>query len=286
MYYEKIAFAIGVCVLAATVSGAQHRDWNTEVREAIQHVFTGDKSLDVDNINGFIHVVGDGGTTIRVEGEKIIRAADRQEADRAKREVVLDMNEKEGVAQLYVNGPFRDNGHSSQDHGFHEHGDREYEVTYNFTIRVPRDTGLQLRSVNGEVKTDQTNGKFDVRGVNGGVTMTSIGGSGKVNTVNGPMIVAFRDNPKAPSSFHTVNGRIEATFPPSLSADLSFKTVNGATYTDFDVTALASPSGTAERKDGRFVYKSNRLSSVRVGSGGPELSFETVNGAIRIQKAH
>lgn len=286
MYYEKIAIAIGVSVLAATISSAAHRDWTTEAREAVHHVFNSDKSLDVDNINGLIQVIGDSGTTIRVEGEKIIRAADQRELDRAKREVTLDINEKDGIAQLYVNGPFRDNGHSSQDHGFHEHGDREYEVTYNFTIHVPRDTGLQLRSVNGAVQTEQTNGKFDVHGVNGGVTMTSLAGSGKVNTVNGPMVVSFRENPKAPSSFHTVNGRIDATFPPNLAADLSFKTVNGGTYTDFDVTALASPAGTAERKDGRFIYKSNRLSSVRVGSGGPELSFETVNGGIRIQKAH
>ena len=163
MYYEKIALAIGVCVLAATVSAAR-RDWNTEAREPVHHVFNADNALDVDNINGLIEIIGDTGNTIRVEGEKIIRAVDQKEVDRAKREVTLDINEKDGVAQLYVNGPFRDNGHSSQDHGFHEHGDREYEVTYNFTIHVPRSTGLQLRTVNGPVKTAQTDGKFDVRG--------------------------------------------------------------------------------------------------------------------------
>jgi DUF4097 and DUF4098 domain-containing protein YvlB len=286
MYYEKIAIAIGVCALAAAVSGASHRNWNTEAREAVNHVFTGDKALNVDNINGLIQIVGDEGTTIRVEGEKIIRAADQKEVDRAKREVVLDINEKDGVAQLYVNGPFRENSHASENHGFHENGDREYEVTYNFTIHVPRETGLELRSVNGEVKTEQTSGKFDIHGVNGGVTMTSIAGSGSVRTVNGPMVVSFRENPKVASSFNTVNGRINATFPANLSADLRFKTVNGATYTDFDVTALASPAGAAERKNGKFVYRADRNTSVRAGSGGPELSFETVNGQIQIQKAH
>src|SRR5271154_413456 len=99
MYYEKIAIAIGVCVLAATVSGAaSHRDWNTEAREAIHHVFSGDQSLDVDNVNGLIEVIGDGGNTIRVEGEKVIRAIDQKEVERAKREVTLDINEKDGVA--------------------------------------------------------------------------------------------------------------------------------------------------------------------------------------------
>ena len=42
-----------------------------------------------------------------------------------------------------------------------------YEVTYNFNIHVPRDTELRLRNVNGEIKTEQTGGKFDISGVNG-----------------------------------------------------------------------------------------------------------------------
>jgi hypothetical protein len=286
MYYEKIAMAIGVCALAAAVSGASHRNWNTEARETFNHVFSGDKSLNVDNINGLIQIIGDSGTTIRVEGEKIIHAADQQQVDRAKREVVLDINEKDGIAQLYVNGPFRGNNHASENHGFHENGDREYEVTYNFTVHLPRETELDLHSVNGDVKTEQTGGRFKVRGVNGGVTMNGAAGSGEVRTVNGPLLVSFRESPKTASSFTTVNGRIDATFPPNLSADLKFKTLNGATYTDFDVTALASPPGTGEMKNGRFVFKKDHTTSVRAGSGGPELSFETVNGEIQIHKAH
>jgi hypothetical protein len=286
MYYEKIAMIIGVCALASAVAGASHRNWNMEAREPVNHVFTGDRVLNVDNTNGTIQIIGDSGTTIRVEGERIIRAAEQEQLDRGKREVVLDINEKDGVAQLYVNGPFRENSHSSENHGFHENGDREYEVVYNFTIHVPRETGLELRTVNGEVKTEQTSGKFDVHGVNGSVTMNSVAGFGAARTVNGPLVVSFRENPKAASSFTTVNGRIDATFPASLSADLNFKTVNGATYTDFDVTALASPAGAGEMKNGRFVYRKNRTTGVRAGSGGPELSFETVNGQIRIQKAH
>ena len=157
-------------------------------------------------------------------------------------------------------------------------------MTYNFDIHIPRDTELRLRSVNGEIKTEQTGGKFDVSGVNGPVNMTAAAGSGSVRTVNGRLTVSFRENPKASVDFKTVNGAIEAAFPPSLSADLRLKTLNGQVYTDFDTTALAQPAGTAERKDGKFIFKPDRHSSVRIGSGGPELKFETVNGEIRIKK--
>jgi hypothetical protein len=285
MFYQKIAIAITACALAGTILDASRRDWKTEAREPIRHTFTNDKSLDVDNVDGTIQVIGDNGNTIRVEGEKVIHAADKQALDRARREVTLDVNEKGGVAQLYVNGPFRNSNHSSEDHGFHLHFDEhDYEVSYNFTIHVPRETELRLRTVNGDVKTEQTSGKFDIHGVNGPVSMTGAAGSGVVKTVNGRLDVSFRENPKAPTEFETVNGAIEASFAPNLSADLRFKTLNGSAYTDFEATALADTAGSAERRNGKFVYKSNRRSSVRIGSGGPELNFQTLNGDIRIRK--
>lgn len=283
MYYEKLAVAITACALVATVLDAS-RNWHSEAREPFHYTFSNDKTLDVDNVDGTIQVVGDTGNTIRVEGERILRAEDQQALDRAKREVNLDVNEKDGTAQLYVNGPFRHNN-SRDDHGFHIHyDDHEYEVTYNFTIHVPRDTGLRLRTVNGDVKTEETRGKFDIHGVNGAVTMTGVAGYGTLQTVNGQTSVSFRENPRQASDFKTVNGAVEAAFPPNFSADLRFKTLNGQAYTDFDTTALASAAPAGERVNGKFVYKFNQSRNVRIGSGGPELSFETVNGDIRIKK--
>jgi len=287
MYYEKIAIAITACALVATVLDASRRNWTAEARERFHCTFSNDKTLDVDNVDGAIRIVGDNGNTIRVEGERIARGEDQQAIDRAKRDVKLDVNEKDGIAQLYVNGPFRNNGHASDDHGFHIHFDEhEYEVEYNFTVHVPRETALRLRTVNGEIKAEETRGKFDIHGVNGSVTMTGIAGSGTLRTVNGRTNVSFRESPKAASDFQTVNGAIEASFPPNLSADLRFKTLNGEAYTDFEATALLPSTAQAagDRTNGRFVYRTNHASSVRIGSGGPELSFETVNGDIRIKK--
>jgi len=286
MYYQKIAVAVIAFALAVTVVDASRRNWNAEAREPFHYTFSNDKTLDVDNVDGTIQVVGDNGNTIRVEGERIARGEDQQALDHAKRDVKLDVNEKDGTAQLYVNGPFRDGNHSSDDHGFHIHYDgHEYEVTYNFTIHVPRETALRLRTVNGDIKTDDTRGKFDIHGVNGSVTMTGIAGYGTLHTVNGRTAVSFRENPRQASDFQTVNGAIEASFPPNFSADLRLKTVNGQAYTDFEATALLPSTAQAgERSNGKFVYKSNHTSSVRIGAGGPELTFETVNGDIRIKK--
>jgi len=60
------------------------------------------------------------------------------------------------------------------------------------------------------------------------------------------------------------------------------KTFNGGLFTDFDVRALPQPVAVAERRDGRFVYRSNQFTLVRAGGGGPELTFETFNGSVRV----
>ncbi len=169
----------GTAVSQLPGARSRHDDYKLEDREPVSHTFTGDKTIDVDLVNGSVNVIGDGGSTIRVEGERVIHAANQEQMARAKKDDVLDMNEKNGVAQLYENGPFRNNNnHSSDDHGFHDNSERQYEVAWNLTVHVPRETALRLRSVNGGVTAQDTSGTFDVRSVNGPLVMTNIAGSG------------------------------------------------------------------------------------------------------------
>jgi hypothetical protein len=281
---HRLCFAI---LAAAFVLGAaSHQDYKVEDREPVHRTFTGDKTLDTDLVNGSVTVIGDSGNTMRVEGERVIHAANQEQVARAKKDDVLDINEKDGVAQLYENGPFRNNNnHSSDDHGFHDTSERQYDVAWNLTVHVPRATALRLRSVNGGVTTQDTDGTFDVRSVNGPLNMTNISGSGAASAVNGPDTISFRENPKADSSFTSVNGKIDVTFQPNLSADFNLKTVNGGMYTDFESTALASPTNSAAAmENGKFVYRMRGESRIRIGAGGPQIRLETVNGSIQIRK--
>jgi DUF4097 and DUF4098 domain-containing protein YvlB len=275
MYYQRIAIAVvSLALVAAAMSGAQ-RNWSEQASERIEHTFGASATLDVDDVIGSIEVVGDGGSNIRVTGERILRASSKENIELGRREVTTEMTEKDGVARIYVNGPFRNHGDGWGSH------DR-YEVTTNLTIHVPHRTGLRLRTVSGTIRAEQTEGSFDVRGVNGDVAMTSINGSGTVRGVNGALKVVFSASPKEPCDFRTVNGAIDATFPANLAADLKLRTINGSAFTDFDGTALTEG---ARQNDSRFVYKPRGRANLVVGGGGPELSFATVNGSITIHKA-
>ena len=73
--------------LALSLNAASWRDYKVEDREPIRHTFSNDKALEVDNVSGSITVIGDAGSTIRVEGEKVIRAAQQLAVPRLMPEV-------------------------------------------------------------------------------------------------------------------------------------------------------------------------------------------------------
>jgi hypothetical protein len=195
----------------------------------------------------------------------------------ARREIRVDMTQEGNTVRLYVDGPFRCRGNCGSN------GDRGYSARFDFDVRVPIETILNLSTVNGgRIDVDNVEGDFSVRNVNGSIRMKGLAGSGAAHTVNGSVAAAFKRNPKEALSMKSVNGEIDVNFQPGLSANLRVKTFNGEAFTDFEATPLPPTAERAEREGTRRVYKRDREARLRVGSGGPEHSFETLNGSIQI----
>ena len=247
----------------------------------------GGRTLDVRNVNGFIHVEGTDDSSVQMSIVKEIRAATRDDLAEAQRDVRLDFRDAAPRVEAAVTDR---RGHVCGE-PWHDDGQRwdrvRYEVRFDFTIRVPRDAALRLCTINGgDIIVNGTRGDFDVDNVNGLIAMNQVAGAGSAHTVNGPVTVTFTANPKLPSSFKSVNGNIDVSFPDGLSADFAMKTFNGGLFTDFDAQPLAGRVAAAgERRNGRFVYRANEFTRVRVGAGGPEIAFETLNGNVRARRA-
>ena len=249
----------------------------------------GGRTLDVRNINGFIHVEGTNDAAVQMSIRKVIRAETRDDLADAQRDVRLDFADNAARVgatvidtQRHVCGePWND---LDRDRDWRR---PHYEVRFDFTIRVPRDATLRLCTINAEdVVVNGTRGDFDVSNVNGLIEMRDVAGSGRAHTVNGPVSVTFTANPKQTSSFKTVNGNVDVSFPAGLAADFAMKTMNGGLFTDFETQPSATTAPAAgERRNGKFVYRANEFTRVRVGSGGPEITFETLNGNVRARRA-
>jgi len=159
-----------------------------------------------------------------------------------------------------------------------------YRVAFDYDIQVPSGTELILKTINqGDIVVKKTSGDYEINGLNGGIEMEEISGSGTVRTLNGPLKVSFSKNPSKNSDFRTLNGKMDIYFQPGLNADLNFHTLNGGVYSDFEITSRPARAAAGSVENTKFVYRSDRRSmDGRAGSGGPELTFNALNGPIRL----
>ena len=249
----------------------------------------GGRTLDVRNINGFIHVEATNDSTVQMSIRKVIRAATRDDLAEAQRDVRLDFAEGAPRVGATVDRPERPRLRRASG----TIGDRggtacTTSVRFDFTIRVPRDVALRLCTINGgDVIVNGTQGDFDRR-------QRQRPGRDEPGRRLRPRAHRQRRRSRSaspptrrqPSSFKTVNGNVDVSFLDGLAADFAMKTMNGGLFTDFDAQPMASPAAAAgERRNGKFVYRANEFTRVRVGSGGPEITFETLNGNVRARRA-
>lgn len=294
---------IGAAVLVTTVHAADNKI-KVSVRAAIHDRVDSDlplheaetirksfsltsetRVLDVDNVTGSIEIVGGQSDQVQLVVNKTIRAESKERMEAAKKEVTLDVTEQPDLLKLYVNGPFRCNCNCDCGNdcaGWHD--DRGYVVKMDFELHVPRRVALKLKTVNsGNISVHDVIGSFSVSNVNGGIDLQNVGGgAARALTVNGGVKVVFRENPKENSDFGSINGSVDLHFVHGLSADFRFKTFNGGVYTDFPMTSLPSQPASAENRNGKFVFRSDRYTGGRVGAGGPEIKADSLNGNIRI----
>lgn len=282
----KKTFPVLLIVLMLGVLFLQGENFRVQKKEEIQktlHFLDPSKPIDlqVDNIFGSIAVTGYDGKEVKLIAHKTVKARTEGRIQKAEEEVTLDITEEGNVIDIYVDGPFRN--HHNNRRNWRDPG---YEVHYDFDIRVPRKTNIFLKTATeGIIEVSRVEGEFQVRHANGKIVMNEIAGSGTARTANGDVKVSFAENPAADCSFKTVNGDVDVTFLKNLSADFRLKTRFGDAYSDFPVSHLPIQSTAKEvRKNGKYVYRSNATVGVRIGSGGPQIAMDTLNGDLLINK--
>jgi hypothetical protein len=242
-------------------------------------------ALAVFNINGSIKVEGYDGDKVQIEVDQTISADEQEAFDQGKKEFKLAFEQVGDSVVAYISEPYDSRpGKRWNDGGYHH---IEYHYNLEFTIKVPRHINLRVSTVNGGEVTvkDVAGAKLRAGNVNGGIRLMNVNGATEAHTVNGDVEVNYVSNPTGPSSYHTINGNIRVSYQPNLSADLQFKSMHGEFYTDFDNAVLpANITHNEENHGNGTVYKLNKLTSIRIGSGGSLFRFETLNGNVYIKK--
>ncbi|SFD80650.1 hypothetical protein SAMN05216167_107126 [Spirosoma endophyticum] len=280
-------------VLAGLVlSCAQSPATAQEFKEHVSKEFTVSKSassaLAIYNVNGFIKVEGYSGDKVVVEVDKSITAKTSQDLETGKKEFQLQFEQQGDSLVAYIAEPFdsrpRRNRHNNN--GGNDR-DVDYDFTLNFTVKVPNRMNLTVSTVNrGNVSVKDVEGALKARNVNGAITLTNVKGTTDAHTINGNLDVNYVANPPENSSYYTLNGNINVSYPANLSADLQFKTFQGKFFTDYPNTEVLPVQviKTTQKTGDGTVYKLNKNTAIRIGSGGKTFKFETFNGNIYIKK--
>jgi hypothetical protein len=273
--------------------------WALHQETTVAKTFTlaaaGRRTVEILNFDGSVVVhsrPGAAGSEVVMSLRQSWSADVAAKIEEAQHAVQLEVSQAGGGLRLYVDGPFR-----SRDGGIDFHGWKSvgYQARFDFDVEVPPGVDVIAKTVNGgDVSATGLGGHYELANVNGGVTLAEMSGAGSANTVNGAIHAAFSRNPGEGCTFKTINGEIDVRLRSGLSADLRFKTLNGDVYTDFPYTLrdlpatpadTADSTGTADRsRPARFHYKSRGEFAARVGAGGPEFAFSTINGNILIHR--
>jgi DUF4097 and DUF4098 domain-containing protein YvlB len=169
--------------------------------------------------------------------------------------------------------------------------ERENTVTINtmgrggkIDILVPRASTLRLKTMTGEITVDGVHGEVEATSMNGTVTISNVEGSVVAHSLNGAVKVGLTRVEGKPMSFSTMNGDIDVSLPPDTKARFKLRADHGDVYSDFDLKLEPGTAPQTTREEGRYKVRFDRTAYASVNGGGPEISFRTVNGQIRIRR--
>jgi hypothetical protein len=285
MKTQLTAAALGLALLAPPIAAAEHERTEVISREIV--LGSGVREVVVDNVFGSVVVRAGEPGTVSLTIRQRARSRHAEALEEAFEEVTLRVDEGAARLELVQDGPFRC---QCQGRCGGCHWDPDYEVSWDWEVRVPPSIDLEASTVNGgSLEVEGVGGRVEASNVNGPLRLAGLSGEVAASTVNGDLIAAFTSGPGADASFTTVNGDVELELPESASAELGFDTMNGEIFTDFEFSTVprrATPvndSPGEARRPRRYRLDPDLVVRIGERDGGPHIDCETLNGDIVVR---
>ena len=227
-------------------------------------------TFDLQNLSGDIVVTGGGGNDVRVEATKRVRHPNESEGKALLQSIEVRIEERNGNVEVRTNYPRRN-----------------WSGGVDYTVTVPRDANVVLRSISGDVRVSTLNGELRVESYSGDVVASSVRRIRQAKTISGDLEIVDSDGDDVSGS--TTSGSIIARGIKARTVDL--QSISGdlrLTDVESDRTFVKTVSGDVEfsgrlSKNGRYEFQSHS-GDVRVsplGSQGFSLEASTFSGDLR-----
>jgi DUF4097 and DUF4098 domain-containing protein YvlB len=155
-------------------------------------------------------------------------------------------------------------------------GERRYDnpATVEYTLTVPRRAVLEsIELINGSLDIEGVEGNVKASSINGRVTASGLLGEAKLSTINGQLQATFTRLDESKSiTLNSMNGSVNLIIPSDSNAMIRAGTVHGSISNDFGMQV----------RHGEYV--GHDLEG-QIGTGGPRIKLDNVNGSIKISRA-
>lgn len=229
--------------------GSPSGAFNLEIKE--QTISTPPKKLSIDGgQNGGVRVVG------WERNEILVRACVQAfgfDSDEARaRTAAVRIENKDGLIRAVSSA------------------NEEYSFGANYDIRVPMNSDLAVKTVNGGINLSNISGTIAFDLTNGGVILNKIAGSVQGKTVNGGLTIKLSGSKWEGGGLdaRTVNGNISIIVPENYSARFETKSQRGNFYTNLPVNQIQADK-----------YALN----LNLGTNGTLIKASTANGQVSIK---
>ncbi len=155
-----------------------------------------------------------------------------------------------------------------------------------FSIKVPAEYNIDVKTGGGSIDLDDLNGKVKVRTSGGSIALGKIQGNVDAKTSGGSIRV---DEVAGNIDAHTSGGSIKATLTKQPTADCRLTTSGGSVTAylapDIAVNLVASTSGGGVRSDFKVNgYLTKRSIEGEINGGGPQLLLRTSGGSVSVKE--
>ena len=154
----------------------------------------------------------------------------------------------------------------------------ESNWSVSYQIFVPRNTNLNLTTLNGGIAISNVEGNIEFEAKNGGIHLRDMAGDVKGKTTNGGLHIQLNGSGWKGSKLdvETKNGGVHLEMPDSYAARFETRTVNGGFKSDVAALNVEKP----ENDHTRGVNISRDLNG-----GGALVRVVTTNGGVKISSS-
>lgn len=227
-------------------------------------------TFDLQNVSGDVVVTGGGGNDVRIEATKRVRNSNEAQARALLQAMEVRIEERNGNVEVRTSYPRRN-----------------WSGGVDFTVTVPREANVILRSVSGDIRVSNLNGDLRAETISGNLRTSSVQRIRQVKTISGDLELTDSDGDEVAGA--TISGTITARGLKARSVDL--QSVSGdlrMNDVESDRTFVRSVSGNIDfsgrlARNGRYEFNSHS-GDVRVApTGAPGFSIEasTFSGDLR-----